>query len=264
MKVERYNVHSTTQPRIVSPLPVLPVGSPGRIMTNRYTGKYYIGPVPQPPVVPQPPLEPLPAVVPQPPFQPLQPLPLPPVEPLPSHIWMDGCMYTKSDGPVANVECCFMNGQLYIKSDHVIANIDVPTVLERGCIEPNQVLLNILEGGLGSNSENTPGGLHMYMEFLDELRKTAGAFDMVNFDSLLFDDDFKGISAELFLLAAAHILLLYGVVVTTWAEKRYPILLKNISHIASVGLLLTLLLFLTNPINHGIFFISHYNSRFIN
>ena len=240
MKVERYNVNSTTQPRIVSPLPVLPVGSPGRIMTNRYTGKYYIGPVPQPPVVPQPPLQPL-------------PLPLPPVEPLPSHIWMDGCMYTKSDGPVTNVECCFMNGQLYIQSDHVVANIDVPTVLERGCIEPNQVLLNILEGGLGSNSENTLGGLHMYMEFLDELRKTAGAFDMVNFDSLLFDDDFKGISAELFLLAAAHILLLYGVVVTTWAEKRYPILLKNISHIASVGLLLTLLLFLTNPINHGIF-----------
>ena len=91
-----------------------------------------------------------------------------------------------------------------------------------------------------------------YMEF-ESLRKTVNEFGLVDFDSLLFDDDFKGISAELFLLAAAHILLLYGVVVTTWAEKRYPILLKNISYIASVSLLMTLLLFLTNPINHGIF-----------
>ena len=90
---------------------------------------------------------------------------------------------------------------------------------------------------------------HMF----ESLPKTGSEFGSVDFDSLLFDDDFKGISAELFLLAAAHILLLYGVVVTTWAEKKYPILLKNISYIASVSLLMTLLLFLTNPINHGIF-----------
>ena len=91
MKVERYNVNSTTQPRIVSPLPVLPVGSPGRIMTNRYTGKYYIGPVPQPPVVPQPPLEPLPPVV-------HNPIPTTPTTPTPTSrtttiSYMDGWVY---------------------------------------------------------------------------------------------------------------------------------------------------------------------------
>jgi proton-translocating NADH-quinone oxidoreductase chain N len=78
-------------------------------------------------------------------------------------------------------------------------------------------------------------------------------YDLDDFESFLFENDFKGISPELFLLVTSHILLLYGVVITTWGEKRYPILLKNISNMAAFSLIITLLLFFTNPINHGIF-----------
>jgi len=78
-------------------------------------------------------------------------------------------------------------------------------------------------------------------------------YDIDDFESFLFENDFKGLSPELFLLVASHIVLLYGVVVTTWAKKGYPILLRNISYIASFSIFLTLLLFFTNPINHGIF-----------
>ena len=78
-------------------------------------------------------------------------------------------------------------------------------------------------------------------------------YDLDDFDSFLFENDFKGLSPELFLLVASHILLLYGVVITTWGKKRDPILLKNISKMAAFSLVITLLLFFTNPITHGIF-----------
>ena len=41
--------------------------------------------------------------------------------------------------------------------------------------------------------------------------------------------------------------------ITTWWEKKYPLLLKNISYIASFSLIITFLLIFTNPIDHGIF-----------
>ena len=231
MKVEMHYVKSTTlepQLPIVSP----PVGSLTRIVTNQYTGDYTAPFEPQLPVVTGPASwlrtnawtgrhEWTRATPPR--LEPVVPDPVPSPSIIGSNEWTEATLPLEPQLPFEG---------------HPSVVPHLPVVPDPS---PSSLPFSLWYNGCKYTLSDGP------------VANRVSEFGLVNFDSLLFDDDFKGISAELFLLAAAHILLLYGVVVTTWAEKRYPILLKNISYIASVSLLMTLLLFLTNPINHGIF-----------
>jgi NADH:ubiquinone oxidoreductase subunit 2 (subunit N) len=75
-----------------------------------------------------------------------------------------------------------------------------------------------------------------------------------SFQLFLFENDFKAIFPELFLISSSLFLLLYGVVWTTSASSGYPLLLKNINWLALLTLFLTMALAVNNPIGHGIFF----------
>jgi NADH:ubiquinone oxidoreductase subunit 2 (subunit N) len=88
----------------------------------------------------------------------------------------------------------------------------------------------------------------------NELHLSLGEETQSNFQLFLFENDFKAIFPELFLILSSLFLLLYGVVWTTSASHGYPLLLKNVNWLALLTLFLTVLLAANNPIGHGIFF----------
>jgi proton-translocating NADH-quinone oxidoreductase chain N len=65
---------------------------------------------------------------------------------------------------------------------------------------------------------------------------------------------FKAIFPELFLVLATIFLLLYGVIYSTSSEKKYPLLLNNMSWLGVLCLVFTCCLLVNNPIAHSIIF----------
>ncbi len=78
-----------------------------------------------------------------------------------------------------------------------------------------------------------------------------------DFSNILFENDFKAVFPELFLVLASIILLVYGVVGSTSAKKGYPLLLSNTCWLALGSLLISLSLQGSLPCSDGCIF---YNS----
>ena len=84
-----------------------------------------------------------------------------------------------------------------------------------------------------------------------------GSLFSTDFSTILFENDFKAVLPELFLLFASLIILIYGVIGSTSAKKGYPLLLSNCSWLALGSLLISLLLMSSAPLACGSIF---YNS----
>lgn len=87
-----------------------------------------------------------------------------------------------------------------------------------------------------------------------EFSLSLGESTQSNFQFFLFENDFKAIFPELFLISSSLFLLLYGVIWTTSASSGYPLLLRNVNWLALLTLFLTAMLAANSPIGHGIFF----------
>lgn len=72
--------------------------------------------------------------------------------------------------------------------------------------------------------------------------------------TLLFENDFIAICPEFFLIIGTIVLLMYGVIYTTSKYKNYPILHTNITWLALINLLLTLVIMVNNPIKNALIF----------
>ena len=92
------------------------------------------------------------------------------------------------------------------------------------------------------------------VQVVTELSQYVGHTKEISFKSFLFENDFKAIFPELFLVLASLLLLLYGVVWATSPSKGYPLLLRNLNWLSLLVFLLTVLLAANAPISHGIFF----------
>lgn len=71
---------------------------------------------------------------------------------------------------------------------------------------------------------------------------------------LTFANHFKAVIPELFLTFAIFTLLMYGVIYTTLTKKNNYILIKTINWLAIQTLIITIILFINNPINQLIIF----------
>jgi proton-translocating NADH-quinone oxidoreductase chain N len=77
------------------------------------------------------------------------------------------------------------------------------------------------------------------------------------FKTFLFENDYKAILPELFLILAGILLLVYGVLLTTSKERNYPVLVTNTLWLGQLSLLLTFALLCNAPFRNGMLF---YNS----
>lgn len=93
----------------------------------------------------------------------------------------------------------------------------------------------------------------MYFNLRQNLEQHPFLFE-TNFQTFLFENDFKAIFPELFLVIITLFLLLYGVIYSTSSEKKYPLLLGNISWLGVLGFIFTFLLLSNNPITHAVIF----------
>ena len=78
-----------------------------------------------------------------------------------------------------------------------------------------------------------------------------------DFSTILFENDFKAVLPELFLVLASIVLLIYGVLFSTSAKKGYPVLVVNCSWLALGSLCISLSLISSTPLHSGCIF---YNS----
>ena len=92
------------------------------------------------------------------------------------------------------------------------------------------------------------------VQLATELSHYLGHTSEANFKSFLFENDFKAIFPELFIVLASLLLLMYGVVWTTSSSKGYPLLLRNVNWLSLLSFALTMLLAANAPISHGVFF----------
>ncbi len=99
----------------------------------------------------------------------------------------------------------------------------------------------------------------MFSAFQNELHSNQ-LFPNFGFNTVLFENDFKGIFAELFLVYSILLLLIYGVILSTSKEKKYPLLIGNIGWLGLLTLFLTFVLLIKNPYSHGLIF---YNTLII-
>ncbi len=99
----------------------------------------------------------------------------------------------------------------------------------------------------------------MFSAFQNELHSNQ-LFPNFGFNTVLFENDFKGIFAELFLVYNILLLLIYGVILSTSKEKKYPLLIGNIGWLGLLTLFLTFVLLIKNPYSHGLIF---YNTLII-
>jgi NADH:ubiquinone oxidoreductase subunit 2 (subunit N) len=76
----------------------------------------------------------------------------------------------------------------------------------------------------------------------------------LNFQAFLFENDFKAVLPELFLVLSSLLLLLYGVIWSTSAKNGYPLLLRNVNWLGFLTLFLTVMIVANNPFAHGVFF----------
>ena len=96
--------------------------------------------------------------------------------------------------------------------------------------------------------------MNSLVQIANEFHQSIGPTAETNFKSFLFENDFKAVLPELFLVLASLLLLLYGVVWTTSPSKGYPLLLRNLNWLSLLTFLLTMLLAANTPISHGVFF----------
>ena len=81
-----------------------------------------------------------------------------------------------------------------------------------------------------------------------------GSLFSSDFSHILFENDFKAVLPELFLVSASIILLIYGVIGSTSPKKGYPLLLLNTSWLALGSLFITLSLMASTPCTDGCIF----------
>lgn len=96
--------------------------------------------------------------------------------------------------------------------------------------------------------------MNSFLQITNEFAQSVEQSTDLNFQSLLFENDFKAALPELFLVLASLFLLIYGVVWTTSARTGYPLLLRNVNWLASLTLLLTVVIAANSPIGSGVFF----------
>ena len=96
--------------------------------------------------------------------------------------------------------------------------------------------------------------MNSFVEITNEFAQSVEQSTDLNFQSLLFENDFKAVLPELFLVLASLFLLIYGVVWTTSARAGYPLLLRNVNCLALLTFLLTAMIATNSPIGHGVFF----------
>jgi proton-translocating NADH-quinone oxidoreductase chain N len=72
------------------------------------------------------------------------------------------------------------------------------------------------------------------------------------YKNFLFDIDFQSLFPEIFLTCTGICLLLYGVIYSTSATKKYPVLVSNISWLTLLSFFYTFLLLLNNPIDNAV------------
>ena len=78
---------------------------------------------------------------------------------------------------------------------------------------------------------------------------------VAGFNNILFENDFKLMVPEIFLIFSTIFLLLYGVIYSTsYYPKPYPLLLRPISWLSVLCLIFTALLLINSPINSGVIF----------
>jgi len=99
----------------------------------------------------------------------------------------------------------------------------------------------------------------MFSDFQNEFNSNQ-LYPSFGFNTILFENDFKGIFPELFLVLTILLLLVYGVILSTSKEKKYPLLIGNIGWLGLLALFLTLVLLIKNPLSHGLIF---YNTLII-
>nr|AKZ21152.1 NADH dehydrogenase subunit 2 [Prasiola crispa] len=88
--------------------------------------------------------------------------------------------------------------------------------------------------------------------FLNKINNyNTSEFDFYTF---LFENDFKAILPELFLVIAVILLLVYGVIYSTSSHNKYCLLLNNISMLSLLGLIFTFSLSKENFITHASIF----------
>ena len=90
----------------------------------------------------------------------------------------------------------------------------------------------------------------------DEFQSAFGT----QYQSFLFENDFKAVIPESFLVLASLILLVYGVVYSGSKKSGYPILMHGLGWLVQLSILFTILLFVNNPLSNGSLF---YNSLVI-
>lgn len=86
------------------------------------------------------------------------------------------------------------------------------------------------------------------------LHDSSRSYFDYDYYSFLFENDLKSVIPESFLILGGLIVLIYGVIFSTEKKNNYPILLINISHIALLTLLFTLVLLWNNPITEASIF----------
>ncbi len=96
----------------------------------------------------------------------------------------------------------------------------------------------------------------MLYTFRDDFQSAFGT----HFQSFLFENDFKAVIPESFLVLASLILLVYGVVYSGSKKSGYPIVMHGVGWLSQLTLFFTILLVVNNPISTGSLF---YNSLVI-
>jgi len=99
----------------------------------------------------------------------------------------------------------------------------------------------------------------MFSGFQNELHSNQ-LIPTFGFNTVLFDNDFKGLFPELFLVLTILLLLIYGVILSTSKASKYPLLIGNIGWLGLFTIFLTLVLLIKNPCSHGSLF---YNTLII-
>ena len=76
----------------------------------------------------------------------------------------------------------------------------------------------------------------------------------VQLNIFFFENDFKAIFPELYLIGASIAFLLFGSLLTTSKSSKYPMLLGSLNWLGVIAILWTLILLTHNPITDGMFF----------
>lgn len=89
---------------------------------------------------------------------------------------------------------------------------------------------------------------------LQEMLNNNRPIDRNGWLEILFENDFKSIEPELFLLSITLCLLLYGVILSTSKEWKYPLLIVNIACLGLFTILLTSVLVIKAPLTYSSLF----------